>query len=73
MADDDLSYDELRYVEAPSEPGPVLTGIVVLLIAVLGAPQVWDALRDGAFRPALVFYPVLGVALGYLAVKGRSR
>ena len=43
----------------------------MLLIAVLGAPQVWDALQDHDFRPALVFYPVLAIAFGYLAVKGR--
>ena len=71
MADDDLSYDELQYVEAPSAVGPFLTGLVVLLITVLGAPQVWDALQDGSFRPALVFYPVLALALGHLALKGR--
>ncbi len=70
---DDLSYDEVRYEEAPSAASPLLTGLVVLLIAVLGAPQVWDALRSGDFRPALVFYPVLGAAFGYLAVRGPSR
>lgn len=70
MSDDDLSYDELLYQEAPAT-GSVLTGLVVLLIAVLGAPPVWDALQDQDLRPALVFYPVLGVVFGYLAVKGR--
>ncbi|MCW2681398.1 MAG: hypothetical protein JWM62_2799 [Frankiales bacterium] len=69
---DDLSYDELRYEEAPSVAGPLLTGLVVLLIAVLGAPQVWDALRSGDPGPELVFFPVLGLALGLLAVR-RSR
>jgi hypothetical protein len=68
---DDLSYDELRYEEAPSVAGPVLTGLVVLLIVVLGAPQVWDVLQSGHFGPALVYYPVLAVALGHLAAKGR--
>ena len=68
---DDLSYDELRYEEAPSAAGQVLTGLVVLLIVVLGAPQVWDVLQSGRFGPALLYYPVLAVALGYLAVKGR--
>ena len=67
---DDLSYDELRYEEAPSVPGQVLTGLVVLLIVVLGAPQVWDVLRSGQFGPALLYYPVLAVALG-VAAKGR--
>jgi hypothetical protein len=69
---DDLSYDELRYEEAPSATGPVLTGLVVLLIAVLGASPVWDALRAWEFGPALVFYPVLVLALGHLALQ-RSR
>ena len=70
---DDLSYDELVYTESPSPAGSLLTGLVVLLIAVLGAPQVWDALRDNDFRPALIFYPVLGVAFGHLALRGRGR
>ena len=52
--------------------GPVLTGLVVLLIAVLGAPQVWDALRSRDFGPELVFYPVLALALGHVALR-RSR
>ena len=68
---DDLSYDELQYEEAPSTSGQVLTGLVVLLIAVLGAPQVWEVLRSGEFGPAVVYYPVLCVALGHLAVRGR--
>lgn len=70
---DDLSYDELVYTDAPSPTGSALTGLVVLMITVLGAPQVWDALRDNDFRPALVFYPVLGIAFGYLALRGRTR
>ena len=49
--------------------GPVLTGLVVLLIALLGAPAVWDALSSRDFGPELVFYPVLGLALGHLAVR----
>ena len=69
----DLSYDELVYADGPSPAGSILTGLVVLMIAVLGAPQVWDALRDNDFRPALVFYPVLGIAFGYLALRGRTR
>jgi hypothetical protein len=66
---DDLSYDELRYEEAPSAAGPLLTGLVLLLIAVLGAPQVWNALRAWDFGPELVFYPVLGAAIGHLAIR----
>ena len=73
MSEDDLSYDELVYTDAPTATGQVLTGLVVLLITVLGAPQVWDALQSGSFRPALVFYPVLAASLGYLAVKGRTQ
>ena len=69
---DDLSYDELRYEQAPSAAGPHLTALVVLLIAVLGAPQVWDALRSRDFGPELVFYPVLALALGHVALR-RSR
>jgi hypothetical protein len=68
---DDLSYDEMQYEEAPSVAGPVLTGLVVLLIVVLGAPQVWDVVRSGSFGPAVLYYPVLAVALGYLAARGR--
>ena len=68
---DDLSYDELRYEEAPAPPGQLLTGLVVLLVAVLGAPQVWEALRSGSFGLEVVFYPVLGAAFGYHAVMGR--
>ena len=70
---DDLSYDELVYADGPSPAGTALTTLVVLLIAVLGVPQVWDALRDNDFRPALVFSPVLGIAFGHLALRGRSR
>ena len=66
---DDLSYDELQYEEAPSVAGPLLTGLVVLLIAVLGAPQVWDALRSKDFGPELIFYPVLALALGHVALR----
>lgn len=73
MPEDDLSYDELVYQEAPSAASSLLTGLVVLLVTVVGAPQVWDALRSGDFRPALVFYPVLGVAFGYLALRGPGR
>ena len=68
---DDLSYDELRYEEAPTAGGQVLTGLVVLLIVVLGAPQVWEVLRTGQFGPALLYFPVLALALGHLAAKGR--
>ena len=73
MSEDDLSYDELVYADGPSPTGSILTVLAVLMIAVLGAPQVWDALRDNDFRPALVFYPVLGIALGHLALRGRNR
>ena len=68
---DDLSYDELRYEEPTTARGSLLATVMVLLIAVLGAPPVWDVLRSGDFGPAAVFYPVLGAAFGYLAVTGR--
>jgi hypothetical protein len=67
----DLSYDELLYADAPTGTSQVLTGLVVLLITVLGAPQVWDLLQRGRFGPALVFYPVLAVALGSTVVGAR--
>ena len=72
---DDLSYDEPASGDLVEERagGQVLTGLVVLLITVLGAPQVWDALRGGGFGPALLFYPVLAVAVGHLALRGRGR
>ena len=70
---DDLSYDELVYADAPSPTGSVLTGARRAADHRAGAPQVWDALRDNDFRPALVFYPVLGIAFGYLALRGRTR
>ena len=70
--EDDLSYDELVYEEAPDTGSPVLTGAVVLLIVLLGAPAVWDVLRSGQFGPALLYYPVLAIALGSLALQ-RSR
>lgn len=73
LGGDDLSYDELVYEEPPTAAGPALTGLVVLLITLLGAPQVWDALRDNDFGPALVFYPVLAAAFGHLALRGSSR
>lgn len=72
MSSDDLSYDELVYEQAPSSLRQVLTGLVVVLIALLGAPQVWDALRRGDFGPELVFFPVLVVALGCLTVQRRE-
>lgn len=69
---DDLSYDELVHEQAPSPAGQRLTALVVLLIAALGAPQVWDVLRRGEFGPALLYFPVLCVALAVLAVRRRQ-
>ena len=72
--DDDLSYDAVRYDAAPSAlPGQLITGLAVLLIALLGVPEVWDALSDGRFGPAVVFYPVLLVAFVHLGLRGRDR
>jgi hypothetical protein len=59
-------------VDSRLAAGRGLTGAVVLLIAALGGPQVWNALSSRDFGPELVFYPVLGVALAHLAVR-RSR
>lgn len=67
---DDLSYDDLVHRQAPSPLRQVLTGLLVVLIAVLGAPQVWEAVRTADFGPELVFFPVLVVALGRLTVRG---
>lgn len=64
--------DDLSEGRAPSAAGPLLTGLVVLLIAALGAPQVWEALRSREFGPELIFYPVLVLALGHVALR-RSR
>ena len=52
--------------------GPGLTGLVVLAVLALGAPQVWSELRAGAPGLGSVFFPVLFVALGSLAVSRRS-
>ncbi|MCW2616613.1 MAG: hypothetical protein JWN08_3607 [Frankiales bacterium] len=48
-----------------------LTGLIVLVIAVLGLPEVWQALRDGDAGVETVFFPVLGAAFLYLAVAKR--
>ncbi len=53
--------------------GTVLTVLVVLLIAVLGVPQVWaDVTGSGGLGLESVFFPVLGVAFGVLAVSRRT-
>jgi hypothetical protein len=49
-----------------------LTGLVVLLVVVLGAPQVLSDLRTGQLGLGSVFFPVLLVAFGYLAVSQRA-
>ena len=53
------------------DAGPALTGLVVLLVVVLGLPQVWDDVRSGELDLSTVFFPVLAVAFGYLAVARR--
>ena len=53
-------------------PGPGLTGLVVLAVLALGAPQVWSELRAGSPGLGSVYFPVLGAALGYLAVSRRT-
>ncbi len=72
--DDDLSSDALRLERAPSAlPGPLSTGLAVLVIAVLGTPAVWNVLGSGRFGTAVVFYPVLLVAVGHVGLRGRGR
>ena len=51
--------------------GPALTGLVLLAVVVLGAPQVWTELRAGAPGLGSVFFPLLLLAVGSLAVSRR--
>ena len=62
----------MRDRRTPTAPGPALTGLVLLAVVVLGVPQVWSDLRSG--RPGLssVFFPVLLVAVGSLAMSRRT-
>ena len=64
--------DDVRDRPVRREATPALTLLVVLLIAVLGLPQVWNDLRSGHLGLESVFYPVLGIAFGYLAVSRRA-
>ena len=53
--------------------GQGLTLLVVLLIAVLGVPQVWaDVTGGGGLGLESVFFPVLGIAFGSLAMSRRT-
>ena len=52
--------------------GPALTGLLLLVVLVLGTPQVWADLHSGALGLESVFFPVLGIAFGYLAVSQRA-
>ena len=61
-----------RPSSARAASGPALTGLLVLLIAVLGTPQVWADLHSGGLGLESVFFPVLGIAFGYLAVSQRA-
>jgi len=63
--------DELVDRSLSAAATPVISGIAVLVITVLGAPQVWEAVRSRDFGVELVFYPVLAAALGHLALRGR--
>ena len=49
----------------------LLIALIVLLVAVIGVPQVWAALRGGDLGVETAFFPVLGAAFGYLAVSRR--
>jgi hypothetical protein len=44
-----------------------LVALVLVMAAVLGIPQLFEAVRDGDIDLAAVFYPVLLVAFGVLA------
>ena len=60
---DDLSYDELVWHEQDSPVGPLLTGLAVLVVALLGAPQVWGALVGGDLDWQVAFFALLVAAL----------
>ena len=64
---------QLRDPRPVHAPGQLLTVLTVVLAVVLGAPQVWDEVRAGRPGLASVFFPVLAVALGLLAVSRRAR
>ena len=75
MIDGPDRADDAGLRDSPSEradPGPALTGLLVLLIAALGTPQVWADLHSGALGLESVFFPVLGVAFACLAVSRRT-
>jgi hypothetical protein len=62
-----------RVADARAAGGHGLTGLVVLLIAVLGVPQVWaDVTGGGGLGLESVFFPVLGIAFPCLAVSRRT-
>ena len=67
---DDGGLRERAAVRPVSGPGS--TVLVVLLIAVLGTPQVWADLHSGRLGLESVFFPVLGIAFGCLAVSRRA-
>ena len=49
----------------------LLPALVLLLVAVLGLPQVWAGLRSGDLGVEVVFYPLLGAVFGWLTVSRR--
>ncbi len=53
-------------------PGPGRTALVLLAVVVLGSPQVWSEMRAGSPGLGSVFFPVLLVAVGSLAVSRRT-
>jgi hypothetical protein len=55
-----------------TDAGPLLTGLLVLLIVVLGTPQVWADLHSSELGLESVFFPVLAVAFACLAVSQRA-
>jgi hypothetical protein len=54
------------------DPGPGPTGLVVLVVLVLGAPQVWADVTSGGLGLSSVYFPVLALALSYVAVSRRT-
>ncbi len=67
-----LDEQPLAWPDAgPREPGPVLTGLVLLLVVVLGTPRVWADLGSGTLGLESVFFPVIGIAFACLAVSRR--
>ncbi len=64
---------DLRERPTGTAASPLLTALSVVVVVVLGGPQVWADLSGGGPGLASVYFPVLGVALLCLAVSRRTR